>query len=360
MKIVITAGGTGGHIFPAVSIIKKLQEKIKDVEILYIGTTDRMEKDIIPKLGIKYEGIEMIGLSRKNVFKNFKTISCLLKGIKKAKRILKEFNPDFVLGVGGYITVPVLYAANKLGIKSAIHEQNAIAGLSNKYLSKKVDKVFVSIEESKQYFDENKVVYTGNPRSEEIIKAKKKDLKEYKLNPNKKLVIITMGSLGSYTVNQKMKQILKKIGNKEYQVLYITGNAYYDEFKNIKGLPNNVIIYSLLDDWLGLLKNCDVLVSRAGASTIAEITAVGIPSILIPSPYVTNNHQMKNALALKNKEACYIIEEENLDEKVLLDTIDLIIDNKDITNSLRENAKSMRKENSASIIVNEIKKIVGE
>lgn len=360
MRIVITAGGTGGHIFPAISIIKKLKELYKDVEILYIGTTDRMEADLIPKLGIEYVGIQMIGLNRKNLFKNFKTIGCLFKGIKKAKQVLKEFKPDFVLGVGGYITVPVLYAASKLKIKCAIHEQNAIAGLSNKLLSTRVNKVFVSIEESKKYFEEEKVVYTGNPRSEEIINAKKQEKKDFGLDPNKKLVIIAMGSLGSYTINTKMKEILKQTKNKNYQILYVTGKNYYKEFKKEKDIPSNVVLVDLIEDWLGLLKNCDVLVSRAGATTIAEITAVGIASILIPSPYVTNNHQMKNAMALKNKEACYILEEDKLDAKTLLSMIDEIIKNKEVAMKLRTNAKKMRKEKSATLISKEIKKMIEE
>ena len=360
MKIVVTAGGTGGHIFPAISIIKKLKELYKDVEILYIGTTDRMEANIIPNLGIGYVGIKMIGLNRKNPFKNIKTLLCLFKGIKKAKDILQKFKPDVVLGVGGYITVPVLYAASKLKIKCALHEQNAIAGLSNKLLSKKVDKIFVSIEESKKYFDESKVVYTGNPRSEEIIEAKKRDKKEFHLDPDKKLVIIAMGSLGSYTINQKMKEILKAVKDKPYQVLYVSGKNYYKEFKKEKTMPKNVVVCDLIEDWLGLLKNCDVLVSRAGATTIAEITAVGLASILIPSPYVTNNHQMKNALSLKKKGACYILEEENLTKDTLLRTIDEILNHKEISLRLKTNAKKMRKENSATLICEEIKKLVEE
>lgn len=360
MKIVITAGGTGGHIFPAIAIIKKLREQDKNVDILYIGTKDRMEKDIIPKLNIKYVGIEMIGFNRKNIFKNIKTIHCLFKGIKEAKKILKEFNPDFVLGVGGYITVPVLYAASSLHIKCAIHEQNAISGLSNKLLAKKVDKVFISIEESKKYFDPKKTVYTGNPRSQEIIESPCMDKEKFGLKKDKKLVIIAMGSLGSYTINQKMKDILKAFKDKDYQVLYITGKNYYDEFKKEKGIPNNVVLRDLIEDWLGLLKNCDVLVSRAGATTIAEITAAAIPSILIPSPYVTANHQMKNALALKKNNACYILEEEKLDKDSLLPLIDEIINDKNKTKKMRENARSMRKEHSATEIVNEIKKLVEE
>lgn len=360
MRIVITAGGTGGHIFPAISIIKKLKELNKEVEILYIGTTDRMEADLIPKMGIEYVGIEMIGLNRKNPLKNIKTIQCLFKGIKKAKKTLKEFKPDFVLGVGGYITVPVLYAASKLKIKCAIHEQNAIAGLSNKLLSTKVDKVFVSIEESKKYFEEEKVVYTGNPRSEEIILAKKQEKKDFGLDPNKKLVIIAMGSLGSYTINNKMKDILRNVKDKNYQVLYITGKNYYEEFKKEKDIPKNVVVKDLIGDWLGLLKNCDLLISRAGATTIAEITAVGIASILVPSPYVTANHQMKNAMALKKKQACYILEEENLSKETLLPMMDEILSTKEISVSLKANAKKMRKENSATMICEEIKKLVEE
>ena len=173
MKIVITAGGTGGHIFPALALISKLKEKDKDVEILYIGTTDRMEKDIIPKQNINYIGIKMIGLNRKNPFKNIEVMKTYYKACKKAKEELSKFKPDVVIGFGGYISAPVIYAASKLKIKTIIHEQNSIPGVSNKFLSRYVDKILVSFKESSEYFPKEKVIYTGNPRSEQIKDIKK-------------------------------------------------------------------------------------------------------------------------------------------------------------------------------------------
>ena len=168
MKVVITAGGTGGHIFPALALISKLKEKDKDVEILYIGTTDRMEKDIIPKEGIPYIGIEMKGLNRKNIFKNIDVMKTYFRAVKKAKNELVKFKPDVVIGFGGYISAPVIYSASKLNIKTIIHEQNSIPGVSNKFLSRYVDKVLVSFKESVKDFTIYKTIYTGNPRSEQI------------------------------------------------------------------------------------------------------------------------------------------------------------------------------------------------
>lgn len=302
MKVIISAGGTGGHIYPALAIINKIKEMEPDSEFLYIGTTDRMESTIVPKQNIPYTGIEMKGINRKNLFKNIEVITCFFKGIKQAKETIKKFRPDIVLGIGGYITAPVIYAAKKLGYKTFIHEQNDIPGLSNKFLSKYADKIGVSLKDSVQYFDTTKVVYTGNPRSEEVMKAKPIAKKTLGLSDMKKLVLIVMGSLGSTTMTNKMKDILTGFEKKNYEVLFVTGKNYYDLYQNME-IPSNVKIVPYLDNMLEVLKRVDLIVSRAGASTIAEITALGLPSILVPSPYVTHDHQMKNALALKDAKA---------------------------------------------------------
>lgn len=329
MRVIVSAGGTGGHIFPALAIINKIKELDKDSEILYIGTTDRMESKIIPEKGIKYVGVEMMGLNRKNPFKNIKVASCLNKAYKKCKKTIKEFKPDLVLGIGGYITFPVIKAANSLGIKTFIHEQNSIIGLSNKLLMKKATMIGVSLEDSLKYFNNQKnVIYTGNPRSEEAYYAKKVDKSKYGLNDKKKLVLIVMGSLGSETITNKMKDILPKFKDKDYEVLFVTGKNYYKDFSKIK-LPENVKIVEFINDMLGLLKNTDLIVSRAGASTIAEVTVVGLPSILIPSPYVTHNHQYKNAKVLEDNKASILIEEDKLNSDILIKSIDEILNDKE-------------------------------
>ena len=357
MRVVVVAGGTGGHIYPAIAIINKIKEKEPKSEILYIGTTDRMEKDIIPKLGIEFKGIEMTGLNRKNIFSNFKVIKKFKNAIKEAKGILTEFKPDVVVGAGGYITAPVLYAAHKLNIPILIHEQNSIPGVSNKFVSSFSDKICVSLPNSIDLFDKKKVVYTVNPRSEEIVNVKKKNKEELGFDKDKKLVVIVMGSLGSTTMTVKLKELIPEFNNKNYQVLVITGNKYYDDYKDVK-LPNNVKVLPFMDDLINLLKDSDLIVSRAGASTIAEITAIGLPAILVPSPYVTANHQYKNAKELEDNGACNIVTEDEFSKEKIIMEIDKIFDNIDRYNEMKENSKKLGVEDSATRIYEEIRKII--
>ena len=328
MRIIVTAGGTGGHIYPALAIINKIKEKEKDSKILYIGTLDRMESIIVPKYNIDYVGINMQGLNRKNIFKNIKVITNFSKAIKKSKEIMKEFKPDVVLGIGGYVTAPVIMAAHSLGIKTFIHEQNSIPGLSNKILSRYVDKIGISLPSSMEFFDKNKTIYTGNPRSEEVYNSKPILKRKYKLRNDKKLVLIVMGSLGSLVINEKMKEVLQGFKDKDYEVLFVTGKSYFDEYKKIK-IPSNVRLEPYIEDMPSLMKKCDLIVSRAGATAISEITVLGIPSILIPSPHVTHNHQYKNAKVLSDKGASIIVEEKDLTSENLIKNIDEIMSNKE-------------------------------
>lgn len=357
MRVIVSAGGTGGHIFPALAVINKIKEKEPNSEILYIGTTDRMESTIIPNLKIKYIGIEMKGLNRKNILKNIEVLSSLNKGIKKCKSIIKEFNPDIVLGIGGYITFPVITAASSLGYKTFIHEQNSIPGLSNKILKNKATVIGVSLEESLKYFDKNKTFFTGNPRSEEAVNAKPVLKSKYGLSKNKKTVLIVMGSLGSLTINNIMKDILPKFKDKEYEVLFVTGKGYFEDYKNLN-LPKNVKIVEFLNDMLGVMKSIDLIVSRAGASTISEITALELPSILIPSPYVTHNHQYKNAKVLSDSGASILIEEKNLNDKTLIKEIDKILNNDKIYDKMKKANAKLSIKNSATKIYEIIRKTI--
>ncbi len=357
MRVCVVGGGTGGHIYPAIAIINKIKEKEKNSEILYIGTTDRMEKDIIPNLGIPYIGIEIKGLNRKNVFKNFEVMHKFFKAVKTAKTHLKEFKPDIVIGVGGYITAPVLYAAHKLKYKIVIHEQNSIPGVSNKFISKYADKIFISLASSEKYFDSRKVVFTGNPRSEEIISAKKVSKKSLGFDENRKLVVIVMGSLGSTTMSEKIKDLIPGFQNKSYEVLVITGKSYYDSYSDIQ-LPSNVKILPYLDNWVNVIKNCDLIISRSGASTIAEITAIGLPSILVPSPYVTGNHQYLNAKELADAGACTIVSEEEFCRKKIIIEIDKLFDNVEEYSKMKSNSKKLGVADSATKIYEEIKNLI--
>ena len=357
MKVIIVAGGTGGHIFPAIAIINKIKEHNKNCEFLYIGTTDRMEKDIIPKLGIRFEGIEMKGLNRKNPFANVSVLNKFRLAIKRAKELIREFNPDVVVGAGGYITAPVLYAAHKLKVPTLIHEQNSIPGLSNKFIGGFADKICVSLPNSLELFPKDKVVYTGNPRSEEIIKVPKKTKSSLGFDENKKLVIIVMGSLGSTTMNLKIKELIPGFFDKNYQVLLITGKNYYDDYKELD-IPSNVKVVPFMDDLINLMKDCDLIVSRAGASTIAEITAIGLPAILVPSPYVTNNHQYKNAKELEDAGACKIVLEDDFCKDKIISEIDKVFDNREAYDLMVENSKKLGVPDSASRIYEEIRKII--
>ena len=354
MKIAITAGGTGGHIFPALAIINKIKSHDKNSKFLYFGTTDRMEKDIIPEKGIPYIGIQMKGLNRKNILKNITVLKIYLAAIKKAEVELKKFKPDIVIGVGGYITAPVLVAANHLGIKTIIHEQNSIPGVSNKLLSHFVNKICVSFKESEAYFPKKKTIYTGNPRSEEILSMEKGKREDFGFNRKSKFIILVMGSLGSLTMTKKMKELIPSFKDKDYQVLVVTGKNYYDDYKDVK-IPTNVKIVPFYD--AKYMKDADLIITRSGASTIAEVTALLLPSIMIPSPYVTHNHQYKNAKALEDKKACKILEEKDFCKENLLSLIDDCF-KKEVYNEMRKNLKEFSCPNSGEAIYKEIVKLV--
>ncbi len=355
MKVIISAAGTGGHIYPAISIINKIKEENKDCSFIYIGTTDRMEKDIIPKLGIKYIGLDVKGFS-KNVFKTVKAFNLMLKARKKCLEIMKEFKPDIVIGVGGYVTVPVILAAHKLKIKTLIHEQNSIPGKANIFISKYVDRICVSMKSSEKYFDKNKTVYTGNPRAEEVLKNKKHTKKELGFDEKKKLVLITMGSLGSKTVNKTVGDALRKVKNKPYDILFVTGESYYEDYKDIKS--SNVKVVKYLNNMPDVLQVTDLIISRSGATIASEIMALGVVSILIPSPYVPNNHQYLNAMEFVNNNATVLINESELTEDKLLKEIDNIFSDNKHYEEMKENTKKLATPHSLTDIYKEIERLV--
>ena len=324
MRVVISAGGTGGHIYPALAIINKIKEKEKDSEFLYIGTHNRMECDIVPKHNIPFKSIEIYGFNRKNIFKNFKTIKCLLKARKECKKIISEFKPDVVIGVGGYVTVPVIMSAHSLKIKTFIHEQNSVAGRANLFLAKYADLIGVSFKSSINEFPKDKTIFTGNPCSENAKDASVIPKEKFNLSKSKKLVLFVMGSLGASLVNEFLISTMKLFNNKDYEILYVTGTRDYDKIKKIK-FPSNVKVVSYVDSLVGIMKNTDIIVTRAGASTLSEVIELGIPSILIPSPYVPNNHQYKNAKDLIDSNAAYMIEEKDLIGDIIVRKIDEIL-----------------------------------
>lgn len=359
MRVIISAGGTGGHIYPALAIINKIKEKEPNSEFLYIGTHNRMEKDIIPKYNIPFETIEIYGFNRKKLYKNFKVLSCFYKSYQKCKKLIKEFNPDIVIGVGGYVTGPVIYAANKLGYPTFIHEQNSIPGKCNSFLAKYVTLIGTSFKSTIDKFPKEKTVFTGNPCSEDALKQPVMSKSEFGLLETKKLVLIVMGSLGSSKINDYFVNSLSTFNKKNYQVLYVTGKSSYDELKKIK-VPTNVKLVPYIDNMTRIMKNTDVMVTRAGASTLSEIIALKVPSIIIPSPYVPDNHQYKNAINLVNKDAAMMIEEKDLRGDILVRTIDLLINDNTKLKAMKDNLEEFTIKNSATIIYDNIKKIIGE
>ncbi len=355
MRVIISAGGTGGHIYPALAIINKIKEKEPNSEFLYIGTHNRMEKDIVPEKGIPFKSIEMYGFSKK-IFKNFKTIKCLFKAFKECKKIIKEFDPDIVIGVGGYVTVPVIVSAKKLGYKTFLHEQNALPGKSNKFLSKYCDLIGVSFESSLNKFEKGKAIMTGNPCSEDALKTKGFDKTSLGLHENKKLVLIVMGSLGAGRVSKYLTSELKKFKNQDYEVLFVSGKTSYNDVMKEK-YPENVKVIPFYEGLTKVMHKTDIMVSRAGASTLSEIIALEVPSILIPSPYVANNHQYLNALDLTKQKAAIMIEEKDLEDGVLFNEVDKLMKDKEKRLNLKQNLRKMQIKESATIIYDNLKRL---
>lgn len=359
MNIIVSAGGTGGHIYPALSIIDKFKEKEKELNVLYIGTHNRMENTIVPQENIPYESLEIYGLSTKNMIRNIKNVFLIKKAYDKCIKIMKEFKPDIVIGVGGYVTYPVIKAANKLGVKTFIHEQNSIPGKSNIALAKKATLVGVSFDSSKKYFkNASNVIYTGNPCGTRALKASKISKEEIGLDNSKKLVTIVAGSLGSSTFNSILKDFLLDCKDEPYQVLYITGKSYYEDFTKDIDFPKNVTIKPYMDNFAGVLKSTDLLISRAGAGSITESLALEVPTIYVPSPYVANNHQYYNALDIKNKGAALLIEEKDLNKDILKKEINSLFTDKEKYSKLKKQIKNLAITDSADIIYSKIKELI--
>ena len=358
MRVIISAGGTGGHIYPALAILKKIKEMEPQSEFLYIGTHNRMEKDIVPKHNIPFKSIEIYGFS-KSLKANLKTIKKFLNAYKECKKIITEFKPDVVIGVGGYVTGPVIYAASKLGVKTFIHEQNSIPGKCNKFLSKSPDMIGVSMKSSLNAFPHDKVHFTGNPCSEEALKMPAAPKKEFGLTEDKKLVYIVMGSLGSSAITEKLKNSIKLFQDKNYEVMFVTGKDSYDDIKELN-IPSNVKIFPYVESQARIMKKADLVVTRCGASTLAEIISLKLPSILIPSPYVPNNHQYINGMDFVNKHAGVMIEEKDLTGEKLVKTIDSLINDDKILNEMKENLADLGVDDSATRIYELLKKLTGE
>jgi UDP-N-acetylglucosamine--N-acetylmuramyl-(pentapeptide) pyrophosphoryl-undecaprenol N-acetylglucosamine transferase len=362
MKIVVSGGGTGGHIYPALALIREIQKDNKDTEFLYIGTINGLESKIVPRENIAFKSIHITGFKRKLSFENVKTIFRFLKGVKDSKKLLKEFKPDIVIGTGGYVCGPVVYAAASLGIPTIIHEQNSVPGLTNKFLSRYVNKIAICFEEAKDYFSSDKTVFTGNPRASEVIgKDGIKGRLSAGLSTTNPAVLIFGGSRGARPINEAVVKSLSELAEKPYQILYITGEVHFKDVQKeveLVGNPKNVVIKPFIHNMPEVLAGIDLVVSRAGATTLAEITSLGIPSILVPSPYVTNNHQEKNARSLSDHGAAELLLEKDLNNKSLVNHIDRILLNKETLKEMKIKAKKIGVPDSASRLYLLMKELV--
>lgn len=358
MKVIMTGGGTGGHIYPAIAIADRIKERTLDLEILFVGTQRGLERELVPKSGYEIRFISASGINRKNLLKNFKALKDYNAGKRQAKRIIEEFKPDVVIGTGGYVCGSVVKTAAQMGIKTYIHEQNAAPGLTNKLLEKYVDAVFLGFEEGGKYFKHpEKHVVSGNPVRDAFFNINKEQAREKLGIENDTFVVLSFGgSGGAGKINRAMLKVAEKYsGEKNIKIYFVTGKRYYEpvlkemEDRNIK--PGaNIKVMEYIDDMENYICASDVVISRSGALAVSEIAVCGTPSILIPSPNVTGNHQTFNAKAIADKGGAVLMEEENLSGDALLDEIEKLRLNEEICLNMSEKAAACAPFDASDII----------
>lgn len=344
MNIIVSAGGSGGHIYPALAIIEEFKKREKNVKVLYIGTHNRMEKDIVPKKGIPYESLEIYGFT-KDIKRDIKNIFLIRKAEKKCLRIMKDFKPDVVIGVGGYVTYPVIKSAKKLGLKTFIHEQNSRPGKVNYLVSRIADVVGITFKSSEEYLKKaKKVIYTGHPSLDGALTTKKIDKTLLGFSVSKKLVVYVAGSLGSLSLNQKMIDFLNSELHDSYEILYIVGsNVNIEEFKSKIKNQKGIKIVPYFENLPGIIASSDLVISRAGAGTLFEIIGLEKPSIIIPSPNVANNHQYYNAKELEENHIIEVMEEKELTKEKLANKIDELLNDSQKREFLKKNMAMYKK-----------------
>lgn len=355
MRVILSCGGTGGHIYPAIAIADKIKEKEPDSKILFIGTKTGMENRIVPEAGYEIVGIDASGLKRRKVIKNLKTLHDAAKGGREAEQIIKDFKPDAVIGTGAYVTGIVLLHAHKLHIPCFIHEQNALPGLTNKVLSHFVDNIFISFKGTEKAFHHpERVVYSGNPIRADFERLDKAQCrKQLGISDDQMVILATGGSLGAEKLDNEVVGFANKIQGLNIKLLFVTGKMYYDEIKPQIN-SSNVTVIDYANNMPVLMTAADVVISRAGAIALAEITACGKPSILVPSPNVTNNHQYHNAKALADAGAAVLLEEKDFveGEAVLASEILSLLSRPEDLKSMAYHAKSLAAFDAADIIFN--------
>ncbi len=357
MKIIVSAGGTGGHLYPALALVDYIKTQDKDAQFLFVGTTDRLESQVVPQLGYDYRGLHVKGLVG-NPLQKLKNALIFVKSLSSSRKILKDFQPDIVIGFGGYPSASIVLAASQKHIPTMIHEQNSIIGLTNKILIKRVDKIICCYEKALHDFPDDKTVLLGNPRASVVSSKELHDIHDlYHIAKDRKTVVIVMGSLGSSSVNEIMKEALKEMQYADYDVIYVTGKNYYDAMKEeLKDLNDSIHLVPYIDDMPSLISSCDLIVSRAGATTLAEITALGAASLIIPSPYVVANHQEYNAKELVDKQAAQWILEKDLNAQSFVEKVNTLLHDETMLKTLKANAQKLGKPNACQDIYQEILK----
>ncbi len=357
-RVIISGGGTGGHIYPAIAIANALRDLNQNIEILFVGAEGRMEMQKIPEVGYQIIGLPITGIHRSLTLKNLSFPFKLWSSIQKAKKILKDFKPQVVVGVGGFASGPLLYAATKAGIPALIQEQNGYAGLANKWLAEKVQKICVAYDNMERYFPKEKLILSGNPVRSDLKEAHSKRqeaLSFYRLDPNRPVLLVIGGSLGARSINQSMLSKLGLLKQHDVQLIWQTGRFYYQDInKQLQQTDQSDIrLYEFIKDMTLAYAAADVVISRAGALSIAELCLVKKPTILVPSPNVAEDHQTKNAMALVEQQAAILVKDSEAPEQMVRQAVDLIQDQQR-KDSLTENIGKMAKPNAASDIASEV------
>ena len=361
LRIIISGGGTGGHIFPAISIANAIKQLEPTANILFVGALGRMEMQRVPDAGYDIKGLPVCGFDRKHLWKNIKVLYKLWQSRRLAKAIIKEFKPNAAVGVGGYASGPTLNQCASLGVPYLIQEQNSYAGVTNKLLAKRASKICVAYEGMDRFFPSDKIILTGNPVRQNILQnniSKADARKAFQLDPEKKTILIIGGSLGARTINESILQHLSDIRNSDVQFIWQTGKVYKEAIaKRLEGEEPlaNLHVTDFISDMASAYAAADMVISRAGASSISEFCLLGMPVILVPSPNVAEDHQTKNALALVNKQAAVYVKDAEAPEK-LINTALSIVNDESKLNELHQNILGMALKNSAERIAEEVLK----
>ena len=364
LNVLVSGGGTGGHIFPALSIANEVRRRYPDARILFVGAEGRMEMEKVPAAGYNIIGLPVSGFDRKHLLRNFKVLSRLFKSMGLAKKILRDFEPDIAIGVGGYASGPMLKAAQKQGIPTLLQEQNSYAGVTNKLLAAKAECICVAYEGMERFFPKDKIVLTGNPVRRTLLECgatPEQARQAMGVDPNKRTILIIGGSLGARTINNAISASLNKIGETSgVQVIWQTGKIYDQQCREALEASGvkNVIQMPFISNMDMAYRAADLVVSRAGASSISELQLLGKPAILVPSPNVAEDHQTKNALALVNRGAAIMVADVDAGAKLVDTMLDIVVDADRIA-ELGKNVEKMALRDAAERIVDEVERIIG-